>query len=340
MSDAFIRGLPKAELHMHLEGSLEPAMLLAFARRNGVEVPWADEAAVRRLYDFSTFEGFSAAYQAGAQVLRTEADFHDLAYAYLGRAAQDNVRRAEVFLAPQQHVRRGAPLAAVIGGALQGLADGARDFGVSAGLIVSVARQLGVDEGLALVEALAPWRDRILGVGLGGKEEGSPPAQFEPIYRRAADLGWRRVAHAGEGGPPEYVAQALDVLGCERIDHGHRSEEDPGLMARLRETQVPLTVCPLSTVVCGNFPSVAEHNVLRLLRAGLCVTINSDDPPYFGGYISDNFAAVQADLGMTDAEALAAARNSFEAAFVDPAERAAHLGELDAYAASQGVTVA
>jgi adenosine deaminase len=325
-----ILAAPKAELHMHLEGALEPEMLLAFAARNGVAIAYANPEQLRAAYRFDSLQGFLELYWAGLEVLRTAQDFYDLTYAYLARVRQDNVLHVEPNLSPQGHTHRGVPFEAALDGTLQALADGCREFGMTGGLILGLQRHRSEEDALATLEQAKPYRDRILALGLGGPERPHPPTKFARAFAQARDWGWRTVAHAGEEGPAAYVAEALDVLKVDRIDHGVAAEADPALMRRLAETRMPLTVCPLSNVALKVFPRLAAHNLGRLLRAGLCVTINSDDPPYFGGYVNANYAASAAALGLTAAEQFAIARNGFEAAFLDEARRARYLALLDA----------
>lgn len=323
-----ILAAPKAELHMHIEGALEPEMLLGLAARNGVRLPYGDADALRDAYRFDNLQGFLELYWAGLEVLRTARDFYELTYAYMARARADNVLHVEPNLSPQGHTHRGVPLEAALDGALQALTDGCAAFGMTGGLILGLQRHRPEEDALATLEQAKPYRDRILAVGLGGPELPHPPAQFARAFALARDWGWRAVAHAGEEGPAAYVAEALDVLQVDRIDHGVSAETDPALVRRLAERQVPLTVCPLSNVALKVFPSLAQHNLRRLLHAGLCVTINSDDPPYFGGYVNANYTACAEALGLTEAEQFAIARNGFHAAFIDEAQRARYLSLL------------
>src|SRR6266540_145960 len=326
---SLITTMPKAELHMHLEGSLEPEMMFRLAARNGVALPYRSEAEVRAAYRFESLQAFLDVYYAGLTVLRTEADFHDMTLAYLDRAHADNVVHAEVFIAPQAHTRRGVRLEAVVEGVDAALMEGARRFGMTTRLIFGLQRQWSEDEALAVLDAAAPYRDRVAGIGLGGPELPHPPQKFIRAFERARAMGWHTVAHAGEEGPAAYVAATLDLLKVERIDHGVRCAEDPALVARLAKVGIPLTVCPLSNVQLQVFSSLAAHNVKRLLDAGLCVTINSDDPSYFGGYVNENFCATQEALDLSMDDVYALARNGFTAAFLDPVDRARYLAGLD-----------
>jgi len=326
-----IATMPKAELHMHLEGSLEPELMFRLAARNGVALPYRSEADLRAAYRFHDLQSFLDIYYAGLTVLLTERDFHDMTLGYLERAHADHVLHAEVFIAPQAHTRRGVPLAAVIEGVDAALREGGRRLGMTTGLILGIQRQWSEDDALTMLDEAARYRDRVVGIGLGGPERPHPPRKFVRAFARARALGWRTVAHAGEEGPAAYVADTVDLLEVERIDHGVRCEEDPALVARLAALGIPLTVCPLSNVQLGVFPTLAAHNLKRLLDAGLRVTVNSDDPSYFGGYVAENFRATQAALGLSIDEVYALARNGFIAAFLEPADRARYLALLEAH---------
>jgi len=326
----FIANLPKAELHMHIEGSLEPETLVALAARNGVRLPYADAEAVRRAYSFDNLQSFLDLYYLGLTVLQKGDDFYEMTAAYMARAARDNVRHAEVFISPQAHLRRGIPIAEVIENILAAIDDAQARHGMTGGLIVGIQRQFDADDALAMIEAVKPWRDRIVGLGMGGPEIGNPPSKFLRAYEVArCDCGWHTMAHAGEEGGADYVRDALHTLQCERIDHGVRCESDPDLMRELAERGVPLTVCPMSNCMLKVFPDMASHNIRRLHEAGLCITVNSDDPPYFGGYINANFAAIQTTLGFSDAALWQMARNSFTSAFIADDLRSRYLAELE-----------
>jgi adenosine deaminase len=332
--DALIAALPKAELHLHIEGSLEPELMFALARRNGVTIPFASVEDVRAAYAFSNLQDFLDIYYAGAAVLQTEDDFRDLAVAYFDRAAADNVRHAEIFFDPQTHTDRGIAMGIVVEGLLAGMADAEARHGITARLILCFLRHLDEDAAFATLEAAEPWLDRIAAVGLDSSEVGHPPAKFAQVFARAAAMGLKRVAHAGEEGPPAYVYQALDVLEIDRLDHGNRSLEDAELTRRLVAEQMTLTVCPLSNLKLCVVGDMAGHPIRRMLDLGLRATINSDDPAYFGGYIGDNFRAVAA-AGLVDGAELATlARNSFAGAFLDEPVRAAHIAEVDAAVAA------
>jgi adenosine deaminase len=328
---ALIAGAPKAELHMHLEGSLEPELMFALAARNGVTLPYASVEAVRAAYDFADLKAFLDVYYAGCSVLLQPQDFYDLTWAYMARAKADNVVHAELFLGPQAHTVRGVPIASAFEGVLGALADAEKKLGVTSRLIMVFQRHQPEADGFRCLADSAPWHKRIAGIGLGGAEVGHPPQKFARLFAEAASHGWRKVAHAGEEGPAAYVRDTLDLLGVARIDHGVRAEDDPALVARLAKEQVPLTVCPISNVKLKVFPDLARHNVKRLLRAGLCVTINSDDPSYFGGYVNDNLIGCARALDLTRDDLYRLARNSFTASFLPDADQARHIAALDAY---------
>ena len=327
--NAFIAGLPKAELHMHIEGSLEPELMFALAERNGVALPYPSVEALRAAYSFSRLQDFLDIYYQGAAVLQTEADFRDLALAYFRRAAADNVHHAEIFFDPQTHTDRGVPFGVVAEGLLAGMAEAERDLGVTAKLILCFLRHLPEADAFATLAEAEPWLDRIAAVGLDSSELGHPPSKFARAYRRAGEMGLRKVAHAGEEGPPEYVWEALDVLGVERIDHGNRALEDPVLVKRLVDEGMTLTVCPLSNLKLCVVGDMAAHPLKRMLDLGLKPTVNSDDPAYFGGYVGANYDAVDAALGLTRAEMVTLARNSFSGSFLTEAEKARHLAAVD-----------
>lgn len=327
---AFLNGLPKAELHLHVEGTLEPELSFALASRNGVTLPYSSVEALRAAYDFRDLQSFLDLYYAGASVLRTARDFHDLAWAYLQRAAADGVVRAEIFFDPQTHTARGIPLATVLEG-LAGACEQARGLGVSAALILCFLRHLSEAEAFATLEEALPHRDRILGIGLDSSERDHPPEKFARVFARCRALGFRLVAHAGEEGPAAYVQSALDALAVERIDHGVRCLEDPALVARLARERVPLTVCPLSNVRLRVFGRLGDHVLPRLLEAGVVATVNSDDPAYFGGYLHHNLVQSAEALGLGAADGVRLARNSLEAAFLEASERRTLVDRLEAY---------
>ena len=310
----FVQGLPKAELHIHIEGSLEPEMMWNLARRNGISLPYESVDAIRRAYDFACLQDFLDLYYAGMQVLKTEQDFFELADAYLQRAERDNVRHIECFFDPQAHIERGVPLAHVMDGLVRA-ARKARERGVSVSFILCFLRHLSERDALRMLEDAMPYRSEFIGVGLDSSELGHPPSKFERVFSAARDEGLRLTAHAGEEGPPSYVWEALDVLGVERIDHGNRALEDPALVSRLRRDQIPLTVCPLSNHKLAVVDDLAAHPLKRMLDQGLVATVNSDDPAYFGGYINANFLTVGQALDLTRTELATLAENSFAAAF-------------------------
>lgn len=328
---AFLHGLPKVELHLHIEGTLEPELMFRLARRNGVTLPWASADDVRRAYVFQNLQSFLDLYYAGCSALVREEDFYDLTWAYLTRAAAQNVRHTEIFFDPQTHTSRGVPFEAVVGGIHRALDDGRRRLGISSALIMCFLRHLSPEAAMDTLEQALPFKDRIVAVGLDSTEVGNPPERFRGVFDRARAEGFRAVAHAGEEGPPEYIWQALDLLRASRIDHGVRCIEDPRLVRRLAEEQVPLTVCPLSNVKLRVFPAMAEHNLKRLLDLGLCVTVNSDDPAYFAGYIEENFHAVREALGLTRDDIVRLARNGVQGAFLSRAEKQRLSAELEAY---------
>jgi adenine deaminase len=327
--EAFVRGLPKAELHLHIEGTLEPEMMFALAARNGVALPYPDVEAVRRAYVFDDLQSFLDLYYAGCAVLVTEQDFYDLTTAYLNRAVAQGVAHTEIFFDPQTHTDRGIPFATVVAGISRALVDGERQWNITWRLILCFLRHLSEEAAMMTLEEALPFREVITAVGLDSGEFGNPPSKFEGVFRRAREAGFLAVAHAGEEAGPSYIWEALDLLQVRRIDHGIHCSEDPLLMDRLRADQVPLTVCPLSNVQLGSFPDLAHHNLAVLLRYGLRVTVNSDDPAYFGGYVADNLVAVADALGLDDGEIVQLARNSFLASFLDEAEQRRHLSAID-----------
>ena len=325
----FAAALPKAELHLHIEGSLEPEMMFALARRNGVSLPFASVEDIRRAYNFTRLQDFLDIYYQGADVLRTERDFYDLAYAYAKRAAQDNVRHAEVFFDPQTHTDRGIDFGVVLRGLKAGFQTASADYGLTVGLIMCILRHLDEAAALDTLRAAEPYLDDISAIGLDSSEMGHPPEKFARVFARAASLGLKRVAHAGEEGPPDYVRQALDDLGIDRLDHGNRALEDPILTARLAREAMTLTVCPLSNVKLCVVSSIARHPMRRMLDAGLRATVNSDDPAYFGGYINDNFRALVGSGHIGRRDIVTLVRNSFLGSFLPDKRIAAHLADLD-----------
>lgn len=325
--------IPKAELHLHIEGTLEPELAFALAARNGIELPFADTEALRRAYLFEDLQSFLDLYYGLMAVLRTEADFAELADAYLTRAAAQGVRHAEIFFDPQAHVSRGVGIGTVIEGLGRALDLSEQRHGISTRLIMCFLRDESAESALQTLEAAKPYLHRITGVGLDSAEVGHPPAKFREVYEAAAELGLRRVAHAGEEGPPAYISEALDVLGVERIDHGLRCMEDPELVERLVRDRIPLTLCPLSNVRLRAVDLLEDHPLPGMMAAGLLCTVNSDDPAYFGGYVGDTFHAVHEALGLGPERLRELARNSFLASFLedDEARRARYLAEVEAY---------
>ncbi|PKO67375.1 MAG: adenosine deaminase [Betaproteobacteria bacterium HGW-Betaproteobacteria-16] len=321
--------IPKAELHIHIEGSLEPELIFALAQRNGLSLPYASEAALREAYAFTNLQSFLDIYYAGASVLLHEADFHDMAWAYFLRAKADNVVHAELFFDPQTHTARGVPMATVIQGLASACARAKAELGISAELILCFLRHLSEEDAFATLEAALPYRKHFIGVGLDSSEVGHPPSKFSRVFARCRELGLHIVAHAGEEGPPAYIWEALNDLKTERIDHGVRSLEDPALVAELAKRRTPLTVCPLSNLKLCVVNDLRDHPMKRLLDAGLCATVNSDDPAYFGGYMNANFTQTVQALDLSREHVITLARNSFEASFVSEARRAELMAALD-----------
>ena len=326
-----LQAMPKAELHMHIEGSLEPELIFRLAQRNGIALAWPTVDALRAAYAFTDLQSFLDIYYAGASVLIRADDFFDMGMAYFARAAADRVVHAELFFDPQTHTDRGVAFATVIDGLARACAQAKLAYGIDASLIMCFLRHLSEEAAFATLEQALPFRDRFIGVGLDSGERGNPPEKFARVFARCRELGLHLVAHAGEEGPPAYIATALDVLRVERIDHGVRCVEDPALVQRLARAQVPLTVCPLSNVKLRVFDTLADHNLPALLDAGLCATVNSDDPAYFGGYLNQNFVETFAALPALGArEAYTLARNSFEASFASQEHKARWIAALDA----------
>jgi adenosine deaminase len=326
-----LRAMPKAELHLHIEGTLEPELIFELAQKNGVALAYPSVDALRAAYAFTDLQSFLDIYYAGASVLRHESDFEAMAMAYFRRAAADHVVHAEVFFDPQTHTARGVPVGTVVRGLAAARARAERELGLTCALILCFLRHLSEDAALATLEAALPHRSKFIGVGLDSSERGHPPEKVARVFARAGALGLHRVAHAGEEGPPSYIEAALDVLHAERIDHGVRCVESPALVERLARERVALTVCPLSNLKLRVFDTLADHNIAELLHAGIRATVNSDDPAYFGGYVNDNFLAAFAALPqLGGAEAYALAKNSFDASFVEPGARQEMIARLDA----------
>jgi len=330
----FIRGLPKAELHLHIEGSLEPEQMFAFARRNKIALPFASVDEVRAAYAFSNLQDFLDIYYQGAGVLQTEEDFHDLAMAYFTQVARDGCRHVEFFFDPQTHTDRGLPFSVAIDGLTSGMAHAKNTLGVTSKLIMCFLRHLDEDAAFATLKSAEPYLAQIAGVGLDSSEVGHPPSKFANVYQAARARGLKLVAHAGEEGPPQYVWEALDVLGVNRIDHGNRALEDPALVSRLASSAMTLTVCPLSNLKLCVVNDLKSHPLKQMLTLGLRATINSDDPAYFGGYLGENWLQTAQALSLTRDDLVALARNSFSGSFLSPAEIAPHLAAIDTYVAA------
>jgi len=329
-----VRAIPKAELHIHIEGSLEPELIFSLAQRNGLALPYPSVQALREAYAFTDLQSFLDIYYAGASVLLHEADFFDMAWAYFQRAHADRVRHAELFFDPQTHTARGVPVGTVIAGLRRACERAQAELGISSELILCFLRHLSEEAAFATLEDALPYREHFIGVGLDSSEVGHPPSKFSRVFARCRELGLRIVAHAGEEGPPAYIWEALKDLKVERIDHGVRCLEDPALVAELARRRVPLTVCPLSNLKLCVVNDLRDHPMKRLLDAGLCATVNSDDPAYFGGYLNANFEQTVQALGLSRDDVIALARNSIEASFVSEARRVELLAELAAVAAA------
>ena len=332
----FLRALPKAELHIHIEGSLEPELVFALAAKHKVALPYPSVAALRTAYDFSNLQSFLDIYYAGADVLRDEDVFYAMTWAYLKRAHADGVVHSEIFFDPQTHTQRGIAFGTVMAGITRALARGESEFGITSRLIMCFLRHLPEVDAKATLQQALPYKAQIHGVGLDSSEVGHPPSKFTDVFRAAREAGFRAVAHAGEEGPPAYIWEALDLLHVERIDHGVRCESDDALCRRLAAERIPLTVCPLSNVKLGVFSRMEQHNLKRLLDRGLTITINSDDPAYFGGYVLDNYAAAQRALALTRDDIATLARNSFAASFLPEGDKAAWIAKVDACARVEG----
>ena len=326
--ESFIRRIPKAELHLHIEGTLEPEMMFELARKHRLALPYASVEQLRQAYSFSNLQSFLDIYYQGADVLRDEDDFHALTSAYVRRAHADGVVHAEIFFDPQTHTARGVPFATVIGGIHSALEEARRALGITHRLILCFLRHVSAQDAMTTLEQALPHVCAITAVGLDSSEAGHPPSKFAEVFARARSEGLLTVAHAGEEGPPEYVSEALDLLQVKRVDHGVRSAEDPALLARLVRDRVPLTVCPLSNVRLRVFDRMEDHNLKRLLRQGLCVTVNSDDPAYFGGYVAENYLAAFRALVLSRADIVQLASNSFEASFLPQAEKEGWLAQV------------
>lgn len=325
-----IAALPKAELHLHIEGSFEPELMMEIAARNKIVLPWATLADAKAAYAFDNLQEFLDLYYQGMAVLQTEQDFYDLTYAYLARVAKDNVRHVEIFFDPQAHTERGVAFSTVADGIIRALKDGETKLGITSKLIMSFLRHLSEEDGFALLEESTPYHKHFVGVGLDSSEMGHPPLKFARLFARCRELGFKLCLHAGEEGPPAYVREALFDIGADRLDHGNRAMEDDALIAALKESQVALTSCPLSNLALCVIDDVAKSPVRDMLDAGLLVTVNSDDPAYFGGYINQNYAAVADRLALSEAQLIQLAKNSFTASFLSADEIEKHLAALDA----------
>ncbi len=327
----FLRKLPKAELHIHIEGSLEPELMFEMARRNGIKLSYANVAEVKAAYQFNSLQSFLDIYYNAASVLQSEQDFYDLTWAYLQRCQEQNVIHTEIFFDPQTHTERGVAFENVVSGITRAMLEGGDKLNISSLLIMCFLRHLSAESAMSTLEQAIPFKSSIVGVGLDSSELGHPPEKFQAVFNRARDEGFLSVAHAGEEGPPDYIWQALNLLGVKRIDHGVRCIEDPKLMERLIHEKIPLTVCPLSNLKLCVFEHMEDHNILNLLEKGIKVTVNSDDPAYFGGYLNENFIALHRSLGMDRQQAYKLARNSFEASFLTQNEKQVFIDRLDKY---------
>ena len=335
--ETFIHGIPKAELHLHIEGALEPELMFDLAAKNNLTLPFKTVTDIRQAYKFKDLQSFLDIYYQGAQVLIDEDDFYRLTWSYLKKAAEQNIRHTEIFFDPQTHTHRGIKLETVVQGIHRALMDAERLLNLSSKLILCFLRHLGAADAMKTLEEALASKELITAVGLDSSERGFPPEKFTAVFDRAHQEGFKSVAHAGEEGPAEYIWQALKLLKVERIDHGVRCTEDDDLVTYLVKEQVPLTVCPLSNIKLGVFDSLSQHNILRMLKSGLCVTVNSDDPAYFDGYVEDNLQALYGALDMSFQDIYILARNSFRASFLDPAQKNKYIDELDGFVAGFGL---
>jgi len=330
----FIENLPKAELHLHIEGTFEPELMFKIAQRNGIEIPYENVEALRKAYDFSQLQDFLDVYYQGMNVLQKEQDFYDLTWAYLQKIHTQNVLHTEIFFDPQGHTSRGVAFETALNGIYKALQDGQKQLGISFGIIMCFLRHLDAGDAMATLEQALPYKDKIIGVGLDSSELGHPPEKFTAVFERAKSEGFRIVAHAGEEGPPEYVYQALDLLKVDRIDHGNRALEDEALTQRIAREGIALTVCPLSNLKLCVVEDLKDHPMRKMLDAGLKATMNSDDPAYFGGYMNENFLQLTEALNLTKEEVVTLARNGFEAAFIPDDDKQVLIDKLEAYQAS------
>jgi adenine deaminase len=329
----FFCQIPKAELHIHIEGSLEPEMMFALSDRNNIQLPYKSVAEIRAAYNFQNLQSFLDLYYAGMSVLQTEQDFYDLTWAYMQKAATQNVRHTEIFFDPQGHTSRGIPFETVHSGIYRALQAAKQQFGISSYLILCFLRHLSAEAAMEALEQALPYKDTIAAVGLDSSEVGNPPSKFQKVFDKARKEGFLTVAHAGEEGPPEYIWEAINLLGVSRIDHGVRCIDDPKLLEYLIEKQIPLTVCPLSNIKLCVFDSMAKHNIKQLLDMGLCVTVNSDDPSYFGGYVAENLQEIETALSLSKQDIYKLVKNSFQATFLSAEEKQASIAELDDFMA-------
>lgn len=329
MLEQFIQNIPKAELHMHIEGSLEPELMFVLAKRNNISLPYESIEAAHEAYNFQDLQSFLNIYYAGMKVLITEQDFYDLTWTYLEKAVSQNIRHAEIFFDPQAHISRGISFETVVTGIHKALEAGERTLGISTHLIMCFLRDLSADDAEQVLELAVPFKHWIIAIGLDSAEQNNPPEKFQAVFDKARLYGFLTVAHAGEEGPPEYIWQALDLLKVSRIDHGVRCMEDPALVARLIAEQIPLTVCPLSNLKLRVVDNMKDHPIIKMLENDLCVTVNSDDPAYFGGYVNENFIAINNTLGVSKLTVYALAKNSFVASFLDNNAKQKYLAELD-----------
>jgi len=336
MNETFIRKIPKAELHMHIEGSLEPEMMFEIGARNGIKLSYQSAAEVREAYQFSNLQSFLDIYYEGAGVLQVEQDFYDMTWAYLLKASAQNVRHAEIFFDPQTHTDRGIPFSTVINGIHRALGDAEPKLGITSELIMCFLRHLSAQKAMQTLNQAQPYKEWIAAVGLDSSELGNPPSKFVEVFDKAREMGYLTVAHAGEEGPPEYIWQALDLLKVSRIDHGVRCIEDRKLVDRLVKTQIPLTVCPLSNVKLHVFESIKQHDLKQLLELGICATVNSDDPAYFGGYVNENLLAVHEGLNLGENDIVQLVKNSFEASFLSEQKKKKLLKEVDLFISKSG----
>ncbi len=329
MKSSLIQKLPKTELHLHIEGTLEPELLFKIAQRNQIEIPYSDVATLRKAYEFENLQSFLDIYYQGAQVLIKEQDFYDLTYAYLKKMHEEHVVHVEIFFDPQTHTDRGIAFETVFQGINQALIDAKSNFGISSFLILCFLRHLSEESAFETLKMARPFRDQIIAVGLDSSEKGNPPSKFKRVFDQARDEGYLTVAHAGEEGPPAYIWEAINLLKVARIDHGVGCESDASLVKYLKEQSIPLTVCPLSNQKLQVTPQLQNHNLKRLLEKGLCITINSDDPAYFGGYLIENFKASQEALSLSDTQIVQLIKNGFQASFLDPVQKKAWIEKID-----------